>query len=793
MNLQYRKTLLISIAVLILLIFLSAVTAICVVRSQARKSPVRGSDIKPFHSLKILDRNGILLQEVRCRDGRSEPVTLQNISPHFIHAIIAAEDRRFYEHSGVDWQAVSRAAASNIFTHRKRSGASTITLQLAKMLEPGPRTFTKKLDEVRLAYRIEAGMKKSEILEQYISRLPFGNQLYGVESASRVYFRKPASDLSLAQAAFLAAIPNAPSLLNPYVNYDLVKARQGFILQRLTVLGHISVEDLTLALEEGIELQEPLRPRLAPHFIQRIMPDIPPRTTRIRTTLDARLQKAVEQQAKEVLDELKGRIVTNAAVLVLNNHTGEILAYAGSADFDNVAHEGQNDGVQALRQPGSALKPFIYGLALEKGMTPATLLEDLEVHFATPVGDFSPQNYSKQFHGPVRLREALANSLNVPAVRVTSELGPEAVLERLREFGFESLTADAEHYGVGLALGDGEVTLYELTRAYMVLARNGAVISIKELLTTEARRRGKGKKQRSNINISTPESIYLVTDILKDPYARSTEFGVDSVLRMPFPCAVKTGTSRNYRDNWALGYTKDYTVGVWVGNFNGVPMQQVAGVTGAGPLFRRVMLLLYDKKSPSDFVRPKELVEVEICALSGMKKGLDCPHGVHELFLRSSLDNKELESCNMHRRLPIQAQHTINVVVTDALKDNSEMEYRIFEDLPPMYESWQRQANRPAVPKELSVYAKNALFQIIRPSNNALYKRPLDLAPEYQTLRFEAIGAPAHAVVIWSLNGQEIGRTTSAHFLDWRVRPGEYHLMAQPEGSLRSEVRFRVE
>ncbi len=749
---------------------------------------MRGTDIKPFHSLKITDRNGALLQEVRCRDGRSAPVKLNAISPHFIHALLAAEDRRFYEHDGVDWRAVIRAGASNIFTRHRRSGASTVTLQLAKMLEPGPRTFRKKLDEVRMAYRIEAGMTKREILEHYISRLPFGNRLFGVESASQSYFRKPASDLSLAQAAFLAAIPNAPSELDAYLNFDRVKERQAFVLGRMRVLGYITAEDRVLALEEALEIQQPQRPRLAPHFIQRLIPKVPTHVVIVKTTLDARLQKAVEQQAKEVLHELKGRVVTNAAVLVLRNRTGEALAYTGSADFDNADSEGQNDGVQALRQPGSALKPFIYGLALERGMTSATLLEDIEVHFATPVGDFSPRNYSKQFHGPVRLREALANSLNVPAVRVTAGLGPEAVLARLREFGFESLTADAEHYGVGLALGDGEVSLFELTRAYMVLARGGSAIPVKE--TLDAGQARQGEPDQIKTVVSNPEAIYLVTDILKDPYARATEFGAESVLRMPFPCAVKTGTSRNYRDNWAMGYTRDYTVGVWVGNFNGVPMQQVAGVAGAGPLLRRVMLFLYGQKTPPDFERPKGLVEVEVCALSGMKKGPDCPHGVRELFIRERFDERELTPCTVHRKLPVHASGKANVV---AFRKNENVEYRIFEDLPPVYESWQRQAARPVVPRELSAYAKSAVFAIIRPSNNALYKRPLDLAPKYQTLRFEAVGAPAHAVVIWSLNGRELGRTTGAHVLDWQVQAGEYRLRAEAGESVMSEVKFQVE
>ena len=854
----------ISLVSLILLFAISAAAAYLVARSDAKKDPVRSGDIKPFHSLKIADRDGILLQEVRCRDGRSEPVKLKSISPHFIHAIIATEDRRFYEHKGVDWRAVARAAVNNIVINRHRSGASTITLQLAKMLDPGPRTLGKKLAEVRFSYRLEEGMTKDEILEQYLSRLPFGNQLFGVESASQTYFKKRASDLSLAQAAFLAAIPNAPSELNPYKNLDPAKARQAFIIKRMENLGYVSSENSRLAMKETLEIQKPLRPRMAQHFIRRLVTSIPSDVTVVKTTLDARLQEAAEHQIDDVIQELKGRVVTNAAVLVLNNHTGDVLAYAGSADFENAENEGQNDGVQALRQPGSALKPFIYGLALERGMTPATLLQDLEVHFSTPVGDFSPQNYSKQFHGPVRLREALANSLNVPAVRVTAELGPEAVLERLREFGFESLDADAEHYGVGLALGDGEVTLYELTRAYMFLARGGERVPVRDLigygasgnkknppqspfpdkiirgqvskggkylsppplipppmnpplpfpLSLQGRgagvrviiigrtkgegeyyiptlaKGGKGGFETTSPSVSTPEAVYLVTDILKDPFARATEFGLDSVLRMPFPCAVKTGTSRNYRDNWAVGYTRDYTVGVWVGNFNGVPMQQVAGVSGAGPLFRRVMIMLHDKKEPTDFERPKGLVEREVCALSGKRRGPNCPHGVRELFFASSLEGVGLETCDMHLKLPVNARAG---AVNFSRQDHHDMEERIFEDLPPVYEPWQRETGRQVVPRELSLHAKDAVFGIIRPSQGTIYKRPLDLAPEYQTLRFEAIGAPAGAAVVWSLNGTEINRTTGAHFFDWKAREGEFRLKAAVGGGIASEVRFVVE
>ena len=775
--------------------FFAGIGFIELFRYAARVNPIKSGNIRPAQYLSVYDRNGILLQEVRTRDGKFVPVDVKEVSRHFINAVIAAEDKRFFKHSGIDWFAVGRAAYQNILSGKTRSGASTITLQFAKMQNPGQRTFARKIGEMKTAYRLEAGMTKEEILSGYISRLPFGNQLFGVEAASLNYFGKRANALSLAQSTFLAAIPNAPSEFNPYKNYEGIKKRQRLILSRMEEEGYISAEDAKIAQRERISVNDIMPLNHAPHFVQALLPRIPDERNKVVTTLDLNIQNMAAQQVRDIVNELKDRQVTNAAAIVIDNRSGDILAYVGSADFWDEASLGQNDGVTALRQPGSALKPFIYSLAIESGMTTATLLEDVEAHYSTPIGDFSPKNYSRRFHGPVRLREALANSLNIPAVKVVENIGVDNVLAGLKEFGFLSLKKDAGYYGAGIVLGNGDVSLYELARAYTALSRGGAAIPLKEILEPEG---APGYDDFKPGQVSLPRYIYLITDILKDPYARAMEFGLDSVIKMPFPCAVKTGTSRNYRDNWSIGYTTDYTVGVWVGNFDGAAMQQISGVEGAGPLFRRIMMKLYENKWPEEFLKPDDLVEIEICPLSGKAKGYACPSGVKEIFLKQEMAMIDQTPCNMHRILMADAGTGEPVIEDGLYKSNNQgvnnLEERVFEDMPPVYEPWQREGKRPTAPHKLSLFRKGDEFSIISPAHDAAYKRLTDLSPEYQTIRFEAVGAPPNVPVRWIVNGKTAGVTTLQHVMDWPAKSGEFSLLAVPEArrELSREVRFVV-
>jgi len=361
----------------------------------------------------------------------------------------------------------------------------------------------------------------------------------------------------------------------------------------------------------------------------------------------------VVAQARQVVKSLTDRHVTNAAVIVVSNATDEILAYVGSVSYADLVHRGRVDGVQALRQPGSTLKPFLYQLALERGYTPATVLPDSpSVYPLVPGSPYRPTNYDDRFHGPVRLRSALANSYNVPACYVTAEIGVSSLLQRLKDLGFTSLRKDAEYYGVGLVLGNGEVTLYQLARAYAALARGGRWRPLRCYVQHDGDISPPAAEER---RISDPESTFLVTDILSDPYERAPSFGSRSILRLPFPCAVKTGTSSHFRDNWTVGYTPDYTVAVWVGDFDATPLDDVSGVAGAGPLFARIMLYLYRDAPSPRFERPADLVRRPVCSVSGKPPGPYCPHCIEDWFRPRDLVDYQRDRCTWHRRVAIDA------------------------------------------------------------------------------------------------------------------------------------------
>lgn len=591
-------------------------------------APIRAEDIaQSEQALTFSDRNGLPLGTLLTRDqDHTAVVAIDRVSESFLQAIIAAEDQRYYQHGAVDLQAVARAILEAFQARSLVSGASTITMQLARMLEPAPRTLPNKLGEVWRAWRLFAGMNRKEILQAYINRLPMGGNIYGIEAAARTYFGLPASELNLAHASILAAIPNAPNHYNPYSNWRSLKKRQRYVLDRMIADGYITPEEASRAEQEEIQVLLPDRGIIAaPHFLFWLAERLPDGVSTVQTTLDRPLQQFVQTQVEEVVRSLADHQVNHAAALVIDNHTGEVLAYVGSPNYFADAQQGRNDGVQALRQPGSALKPFLYEFALEIGaIAPNQILADVPTHYAIPGAQlYSPVDYSERFLGPVRVRAALANSLNVPTVRVLEEVGVERFLGRLHQLGFEHLTKSPEYYGLGLALGSGEVSLWELARAYVAIARNGDLIPLS--VTPES------SLPASSAHPLTESSYWaLIGDMLSDRYARSQAFGVDSVLSLPFPAAVKTGTSSDYRDTWTVGYTVDYTVATWVGNFSGDRMRKVSGVTGAAPLWNRIMLHLHETREPAALPTPEPLVQYPICAVTGLKPQPDCPAVVLE-------------------------------------------------------------------------------------------------------------------------------------------------------------------
>ncbi|MBV9408320.1 MAG: penicillin-binding protein 1C [Candidatus Eremiobacteraeota bacterium] len=582
------------------------------------------------NALVFEDRTGVPLGTVLARDTEhAVRVPLRAVSPRFLAAIVAAEDARFASHDGVDALALARAAWQMLRNGRVVSGGSTITMQLAGLRFGLPRTPLGKAEEIVLARRIEAGTPKAAILEAYVNRLPMGGDLVGVEAGARTYFGMPARDLDLAHAAFLAALPNDPVRLDPYAHRGALEARRRAVLARMVAVGAVPAREAARAAQERIDVL----PRTdgiaaAPQLLFRLAAGVPPSAERVRTTLDVRLQAFVENATRQVVGALRERGVRDGAALVIDNRDGAILAYAGSADYFARAGAGKNDGVVALRQPGSTLKPFLYELAFERrAVRPTTILADVPTTYAIPgMQSYSPGDYSERFAGPVRARIALADSLNVPAVRVLSEVGVATFLDRLHTLGFRHLTQNADHYGLGLALGDGEVTLEELAGAYATIANGGRPVRVHALADAG------GVRVADDARVGSESEWALVTDMLADAHARARAFGVASLLRTPFPSAVKTGTSSDFRDTWTVGFTRDYTVATWVGNFDGSPMQHISGVTGAAPLWNRIIRHLAEDASPPAFAPPHGYARVPICATTGVRPTGACTSIVTELL-----------------------------------------------------------------------------------------------------------------------------------------------------------------
>ena len=590
-------------------------------------------------SLELTDRHGEALRELRVGGRFAQHSRLEEVPDNLVRAMLAAEDKRFFEHRGVDLLALSRAVFGNVRHGRVTSGASTITQQLVKISDPRPRTFSAKIVEAARALRLEQLWTKEEILEAYLNRIDFGNLNVGIAAAADFYFGKPPADMSDAEAAFLAGLPKNPNRLNPHQRLAAAKRRQETVLRRMEANGWLSAEMSKLASQEELRLRSRQRTFRAPHFVDLALQELPSHElASVRTTLDLNLNRFAEEVVRERLAKLQGKNVGDAAVVVLDNRTGEVLALVGSGDYF-APGTGQVNGAVARRSAGSTFKPFTYLLALERGATPATVVADVPTSFDTATGFYRPENYSKQCSGPMRYRPALANSLNIPAVRVLSSVGGAPVLrERLQSWGMTTLEKAPEVYGLGLTIGNAETRLLELANAYATLARLGDWKPYRLWLAPGVSPREHGAVSPS---AETRDAAWLIADMLSDPAARAQAFGLQSPLRFDFPVACKTGTSTDFRDNWAMAYTPEFTVGVWVGNFDGSPMHEVSGVTGAAPIMHAVMDHLHTRFGTTWFPQPANIVERAVHPLTGKLVGAAHPGAVREKFLRNHLPPTE--------------------------------------------------------------------------------------------------------------------------------------------------------
>ena len=640
-----------------------------------------------FETTRFYDRNGQMIYEmIDPNAGRRTYTKLEDISPYVLAATIAIEDKEFYNHPGFDIVALARAMISNYTSGEVVSGASTITQQLARTLFFTPEerveiSYRRKAKEIILSSEITRRYTKDEILELYLNEINYGNMAYGIQAAAETYFNTNASDLTLAQAAFLAGLPQAPSVYDIFNNRDATLNRNKQVLiamynlsqERNCIVVSNSPEPVCLNAQqaadayveiENYKFKQRANPLVYPHWVTYIRyllethydPQLIYHSGfRVYTTLDPYMQQEADRIVKEQVEALADKNATDGALVALDPKTGEILAMTGSADFYNDEIAGQINMALQPRQPGSSIKPLTYAASFEKGWTPATILWDVPSEFP-PSGDpndprepYKPVNYDGKFHGPVSLRSALANSYNVPAVKALDFVGiyddpatveEDGLIAFARRLGITTLTQN--DYGLALTLGGGEVTLYEMTSAFSVFANNGKKvepIAISRIEDHNGNVIFEAKAQEPE-EVMRAEHAYLITSILSDSAARAPMFGTNSVLNLSFPAAVKTGTTDEYRDNWTIGYTPDLVTGVWVGNADNSPMIDTSGVSGAAPIwaeFMETVVPYLTDNAPANFTRPDGIVEKMVCVYSGTEPSEYCPKTRTEIFAADTL------------------------------------------------------------------------------------------------------------------------------------------------------------
>ncbi len=754
----------------------------------------------PF-SIEVDDRNGVPLQVLPLAEGLlREYQPALALPPYLVDIFLRSEDARFYLHPGVDPVSMLRAVAQYVASGRIISGASTITMQLARIVSPEESAqahgISGKLREALNALRIEAHLSKTRILDLWLNSIPFGSNVNGVVSASKTYFGAAPSELSAADALLLAVIPRSPQRYNPIDNPAAAADEAAKLAARLRI--PVTQEELRNAAEAARAAAAGYRrPFETPHFVTEIRPLIPAgrlvEGTPLRTTIDLTVQHSLEASlAARVSGAAKNRI-SNGAGLVVDNQTGEILAWAGSTDFFDVTHSGQIDGVLIRRQPGSTIKPYLYALALDKGFTPATVLPDIPTQFGSDEV-YIPENFNRRFNGPVRLRTALASSLNVPAVYTLQRVGVANFVAKLAELGFVSLRGQQQTVGSGLALGNAEVTLYELVRAFSVFPRDGKTLGYRwstegttpDILESEsggdpasardskaekvaAARRDSAKgapAPSGGRQVFSPTSAGLIRDILSDRVGRVTGFGTRSVLNTPFQAMFKTGTSNQFNNIWAVGATGRYTVGVWMGNFSG---STIIGKPGSSlPAAVVVEMLSLLSRPHEEFPPIVGVHQVEICALSGEKATANCTATVPEYFA----DGVDPPPCDWHRGPGLPVWY------------------------PPLYQRWASRRDYNFVTTALNVRPRGSAVKaeagmsIVHPPDGSVFYFDPTQRSEDQALRVEVISDSDEPISV-SVNGAFMKEGPSPLAVMVPLRRGSFRISGE-QGDNRASVSYTV-
>ena len=683
----------------------------------------------PTGTLTLLDSRGREIAEIASPEARVQlPVLLEKMGPWLPRVTVALEDRRFYKHRGIDWHAIAAASARNLRSRHLLSGASTITQQLVKLATGRERrSSSKKLYEAIIAWKLEHRWRKERILAEYLNRSSYGNRRIGPEAAARAYFDKPARDLTLSEAVFLAGLPQAPTRFNPWRHPEKANRKYGRSLARLVELGVITRDQQSLlASPPKIAHIEPVR--FAPHFVDAVVARNPRLRGPVTATLDLDLQKTIERLVHSHLSALNRHDIRQAAVVVVENATGAIRAMVGSENYA----VSQINGATEPRSCGSTLKPFVYLDAIDKRLlTAASLLPDTPDAIRDEYGDYDPQNYNHRYLGPVRLREALGCSLNVPAVFALSRLGARPAFYQLQKWGFDFPQGLAD-YGAGFVLGNAETRLVDLAAAYAGLARGGSAMHAKFLAS----------EHEPVTRVASKEATAIVTDILCDNDARQKSFGPRSPLAFEQRIAAKTGTSSGFRDTWTVGFDKEHTVAVWAGNFDGRPMRDTFAVRAATPLWAAVIQELLRRDHPLD--PPQEtqrLVRRDVCKATGLLPSRFSPGTLSELFLAETEPHED----------------SADYFATDG---------KLL--LPDAYSRW-------CVSRDNTIGAHvRSDFRITNPPANAHYEIDPVLPSSQQMVELTAAVA---GDVKWFVNNEPIFPQKDSRFF-WQLAPGQWKLRA---------------
>lgn len=775
-------------------------------------------------STRIYDRNGQLLYEILATGetgGRNRAIPLAEMPRHCVDAVIATEDANFYSHPGVDVVGIARAAWINLRGGEVVAGGSTITQQVARnlLLDPqqrAERSLRRKLREMILAVRLQNAYSKDDVLALYLNQSYFGNLAYGLEAAARAYFGKSAPELSLSECALLAGLLQSPASYDPLVNPEAAAERQHTVLDLMVQVGAITREEAERAKRETLQYAATPFPIEAPHFVMAVIKqlerDYPEQLysggLEVTTTVDLNWQRAAEDIVNIQLDYLNhpttpGKVPAdahNAAVVAMDPHTGQLLAMLGSPNYFDESIDGAVNAALALRQPGSALKPFTYGAAMDPALpdpwTAATLILDVETPFVTRrLESYTPANFGLVEHGPVLLREALASSMNIPAVVAMEHVGVNRMVQLAANAGLTTLAANP-NLDLAITLGGGEVRLLDLVQAYGIFPNGGLRVTPTYILqVTDHDGNVLYQWQPPPATRVMDERLaYILTDILSDDEARIPGFGRNSALNIGRPAAAKTGTTTDFRDNWIVGYTPNLVVGVWVGNADNRPMVNITGVSGAAPIWNGFMRRVLRGQPELRFQEPPGLVRREVCALSGLIPTDTCPRREMEWFIEGT---EPTEYDTFYQRFTIDRQ--TGLLADDSTPPEDRIE-RVFVVLPQEARDWGIRNGLLPPPTGARVVEPDAQagLRLLEPDPYTVFQLSPLLPTESQRLRL-TVGAPPNTEsVTYLMDGEALGTVDAAPWaLWWPLTYGEHELVAtarMADGSEQTSepIPFRV-